>query len=244
MASDDSSTVKLQPVYDPQFSATVTNSTVTFAREPTFNDVYGSGASPMIVAHDRSIQRIPPSRRIETISSVKSFGVERRESTESVSKEAYDAAVQVREAFRVRIQQLEELLSVAIKEKNIAIRNREAAIRDRDTAIRERETAIRELDAAICEIGRDCDDARASLNRHLKESIKNPFRLCSELMPSQNVRVIVKRHSGSEMVARRDFKKGNFADRLPVTWLDDNDKQVDVAFDPVVGWKYLQSVES
>lgn len=233
MASDDSSTVKLHPVYDPQFSAMVTNSTVTFSREPTFNDVYGSGASPMIVAHDRSIQRIPPSRRIETISSVKSFGVERRESLESVSKEAYDATVREREAFRVRMQQLEELLSVAIKEKNAAISDLGTAIRDRDAAIQGKDAAIRERDTAT-----------ESLHNHLKESIRNPFRLCSELLPPPSVRVIVKRRSGSGMVARRDFKKGDLGGLLDFTWLDGNDKQVDVAFDPVVAWRHLQSVKS
>lgn len=233
MASDDSSTVKIQPVYDPQFSATVTNSTVTFSREPTFNDVYGSGASPMIVAHDQSIQRIPPSRRIETISSVKSFGVERRESLESVSKEAYDATVREREAFRVRVQQLEELLSVAIKEKNAAISDLGTAIRDCDAAIQGKDTAIREREIAI-----------ASLHNHLEESISNPFRLCSELLPPQNVRVVVKRHFGSRMVARRDFKKNTTGSLLDFTWVDDNDKQVDIAFNPVVAWKHLQSVKS
>lgn len=217
MASDESSTVKLQPIYDPPLSATVTNATVTFAREPTFNDVYGSGASPMIVAHDRSIQRIPPSRRIETISSVKSFGVERRESLESVSKEAYDAAVREREAFRVRVQQLEDRLRVVVNEKSMAIRNRDTSIRERDIAI-------------------------ASLHNHREESIRNPFRLCSELFPPQNVRVVVKRRFGSGMVARRDFKKGDRG--LPdFTWVDGNDKQVEVDFNPVVAWRHLQSAE-
>ena len=35
-----------------------------FGKEPTFDEVYGSGAAPMIVAHDKSLQRFPSPKRI------------------------------------------------------------------------------------------------------------------------------------------------------------------------------------
>lgn len=37
---------------------------MTIGKEPTFDEVYGSGAAPMIVAHDKSVQKIPSPTRI------------------------------------------------------------------------------------------------------------------------------------------------------------------------------------
>lgn len=38
---------------------------MTIGKEPTFDEVYGSGFEPMIVAHDKSVRRIPSPTRIE-----------------------------------------------------------------------------------------------------------------------------------------------------------------------------------
>ena len=37
---------------------------MTIGKEPTFDEVYGSGAAPMIVAHDNALQRLPSPKRI------------------------------------------------------------------------------------------------------------------------------------------------------------------------------------
>lgn len=79
MAGNDLDTIKLTPSYNPSIQALPLfpwlanhdglKAVVAFGSEPgiTFDDVYGAGASPMIVAHDASLQRLPPSRRTETV---------------------------------------------------------------------------------------------------------------------------------------------------------------------------------
>lgn len=61
-----------------------------------------------------------------------------------------------------------------------------------------------------------------------------------EDLPPLALRVKVTRRLGDSLIARRDFKHDAvFRDPAAPHWLDDDDKFVDIAMNPVVSWEHL-----
>ena len=59
-------------------------------------------------------------------------------------------------------------------------------------------------------------------------------------LPPRAQRVIVRRRSGQEIIARREYPVYSlWRDKNRLDWLDDDDKFADVGFDPVVAWRAM-----